>query len=296
MLTAIEIARQMNIACRKGVKAEQISTFKGGGEIETLIEPQSTDDFVRIVDELYKQGYKPFILGGGSNVIVADGTIHTPVLSTAGLRALRVCSGKICAEAGVKLSDAIALGRENGLGGLEFLCGVPCSVGGALKMNAGAFGCQMADYIDEITLLTLDSDDNCWKESVITHRNIDFGYRTGARGIVLAARLRMLPMSREESLASGNVRLKQRIYKQPQFPSCGSVFKNGAYPSALLIDKCGLKGRRAGGAEISEKHANFIVNKSNATAFDFLELVELCERAVQDRFGIALQREFVLLE
>ncbi|MDE6303012.1 MAG: hypothetical protein K2M36_05445, partial [Clostridia bacterium] len=182
---------------------------------------------------------------------------------------------------------------------MDFLAGVPATVGGAIRMNAGAFAEQTLDYVREIRFLRLDRLKHGEYCDTVTinaeNENTFFGYRQGVRNIVLGAVFEGKQMSAEESLARAREYAAKRTAKQPKLPSCGSVFKNGAVPSGKLIDECGLKGTHIGGAQISEMHANFIVNTGGATAKDFMLLVKLCEEKVKEKFGITLEREFVYL-
>ena len=276
------------------VGADKLTTFKGGGSA-FVFAPYDIAMFVRIYGELTAQGYCPYILGAGSNTVIADGVINTPVISTRLLCGTEYVHGLLYAECGVRLSDVTKIFRQNGYGGFEFLSGVPATVGGAVKMNASAFLSQTADNVCEITVLTLDNG----KTDIITldGADIGFAYRKGVDGIVLSAKLKAdTSLNKAASRELSRRYLAQRRAKQPMLPSCGSVFKNGVQPSGRLIEECGLKGRRSGGAQISEKHANFIVNTGDATASDFMSLVRLCESSVYEKFGLKLEREFVYLE
>lgn len=276
------------------VGADKLTTFKGGGSAP-MFAPYDLVMFVKIYGELTAQGYCPYVMGAGSNTVIADGVTDTPVISTCMLCGTEYAEGLLYAECGVKMSDVTKIFRQNGYGGFEFLSGVPATVGGAVKMNASAFLSQTADYIYNIVVLTSDNG----KIDIISldGADIDFAYRKGVDGIVLSATLKAdTSLNRAASLKLSRRYLAQRRAKQPMLPSCGSVFKNGAQPSGKLIEECGLKGRRSGGAQISEKHANFIVNTGGATADDFMSLVRLCECSVYEKFGLTLEREFVYLE
>ena len=249
-------------------------------------------------------GEEPFLLGGCSKVIVADGVVGRPVISTKRLNRIRIENGLVFAECGTKLSEIAKQAREYDLGGLEFLAGVPLTLGGALKMNASAFGREIAEYVRSAFIFSSRACDalECalgdMRASVksLARDEIDFAYRRGVQGIILGGALRLDRMARAQSLEKAREFVMIRRAKQPREHSCGSVFKNGEIPSGKLIEACGLKGLRVGGAKISEKHANFIVNTGGATASDFLSLVEICEREVLQQFGIQLDREFVLLK
>lgn len=200
-------------------------------------------------------------------------------------------------EGGASVRKVVESGRKAGRGGLEFLSGVPCSVGGALKMNAGAFSSKIEDYVSKLYILNIDCancDGICIKEK--SAKDIDFGYRKGVGGIVLKAVLRLYPKTVEQSIAEAKLFLSQRRAKQPYMPSLGSTFKNGETASGKLIDLCGLKGLKIGGAQVSQKHANFIVNTGGATASDYLDLANFCKKAVFEKTGITLEEEFKLVD
>lgn len=294
MQRLLEILRECGVGYDTDVSAKALTCFGGGGSVRTLVYPDSEDKLVSVVKRLTEEGFDPFVLGSGSDTVIADGIIERPVISTLNMDGIDFSHGSadeygVCVkvQSGVRMSTLISAARAANLGGLEFLQGVPCSVGGAIKMNAGAFGCQTGDFVSEVTVL----NKNCRVENI----NPDFDYRKGAEGIIISAIFRLPYADKELSADKSAAYLRQRSFKQPQFPSCGSVFKNGEIPSGLLIERCGLKGVRCGGAEISPQHANFIVNRGGATARDFINLVELAEGVVLHECGVALEREFVYL-
>ncbi|MEG1663199.1 MAG: UDP-N-acetylmuramate dehydrogenase [Clostridia bacterium] len=290
-----EIVRECKVTCHRNVSAKDLTSFKGGGELANLLLPDSVEKLIKVLCALQSIGEKPYLLGGGSNTIIADNSISRVVLSTALLNKIDINGDIIYAECGVKICNLTRFARAHGLGGFEFMAGVPASVGGILSANASAFGQQTADYVQYVDVLSAD----CVESERIARDKLNFIYRHGVDGISLGAGFKLKHMSEVESIKNERDFLTQRAFKQPKYPSCGSVFKNllkdGFKPSAIYIEQCGLKGRRSGGAEISEKHANFIVNRGFATATDFLTLVELCERAVYEKFGVKLEREFKLL-
>lgn len=273
--------------------AKELTTFKGGGNACVFM-PDDVREFVDVYNLLAERGYKPFILGGGSDTVLADGIAKVPVISSKGLNRIRFTDSGVYAECGAYTSKITSLLWKNGCGGFEFLSGVPSTVGGALRMNASAFGEQTADYVLQATVLKFDGE-KCGLLD-IPRDEIQFGYRKGIDGVVISAVLRTDKADTVKRKALAKQYSAQRKRKQPRLPSCGSVFKNGEQPAGKLIESCGLKGTRIGGAEISEMHGNFIVNMGGATASDFMCLVRLCEESVYDKFGITLEREFVLLE
>lgn len=299
--------------------ASVLTTFKGGGSALTYF-PKSQEEFFVAFEALAGEGITPYILGGGSNVVIADGEIETPVICTKHMRGLTFEDGVARFEAGVSIAQLMAEARKRGLGGLEFLEGVPATMGGALRMNAGAFGSQMSDLVLSARILRQDGGKFEFADVLP-----DFAYRRGADGVIAGGAIRLERMSAQDSLRRRDEFLAKRRAKQPRLPSCGSAFKNisltydeasalgldkytnrmpknadeqgdmAILPAGRLIDECGLKGRRIGGAMISQLHANFIVNAGGAKASDFLALANLAQNAVFDKFGVPLQREFVLL-
>lgn len=283
----------------RAVGADEITTFKGGGTA-CVFYPGDEESFISVYRVLAREIEKPFILGGGSDTVIADGLCRVPIISTERLNSISVKDGKAYAGAGARVSDVTRAFRKKSLGGFEFLSGVPLSVGGAVRMNAGAFESKTADYIEEVRVLRLNgaksAENTDFTVETLSAENLDFGYRHGADEIVLSAVLKADSIDAEESKARARKYLALRAKKQPKFPSCGSVFKNGEAPSGKLIDDCGLKGVRLGGAQISELHGNFIVNRGGATGADFMSLVRLAEYCVYAKFGVRLEREFVYLK
>lgn len=280
--------------------AKEISTFKGGGQAFVFY-PQSVEKAVELIDVLRAENVDFSMLGSGSNTLVCDGNCRQVSVCLKGLCGVKFEGEKVVCDGGASVAKITFEGRKRGLGGLEFLSGVPCTLGGALKMNAGAFSSQIGDYVTKIDVLNLDYA-NCDKNRIqnnireISINSKDLAYRKGVDGIVLKAELKLEKKSAEQSINEAREFLRKRQDKQPSLPSLGSVFKNGKIPSGKLIDDCGLKGVKIGGAQVSQKHANFIVNVGGASAKDYLALVALCKKEVFAKFGILLEEEFVTIE
>ena len=288
-----EIAKETGVDyVRQSAKA--LTTIKCGGVLEHVFVPANVLEFSKLVEAFESVGEKTFLLGGGSNVIAADGEVKTPVLLTKKLDKIRIENGCVFCECGVRISEISRRAREHNLGGLEFLAGVPLTVGGAVNMNASAFSRQIFDFAESVFVFSSRACDKRICE--ISREDVDYGYRKGVQGIVVGAKLRLERIDKQKSILLANEFLAKRRAKQPRELSLGSVFKNGEIPSGKLIEDCGLKGTAIGGAKISEKHANFIVNKGGATASDFLALADLAEYEVKNKFGIQLEREFKLLQ
>ena len=280
--------------------AKEISTFKGGGQAFVFY-PQSVEKTVELIDVLREENVDFSMLGSGSNTLVCDGNCRQVLVCLKGLCGVKIEGEKVVCEGGASVAKITFEGRKKGLGGLEFLSGVPCTLGGALKMNAGAFSSQIGDYVTKIDILNIDCA-NCDKNRTqnrmreISVNSKDLAYRKGVDGIVLKAELKLAKKSGEQSINEAREYLRKRQEKQPSLPSLGSVFKNGKIPSGKLIDDCGLKGVKIGGAQVSQKHANFIVNVGGASAKDYLALASLCKKEVFEKFGILLKEEFVTIE
>ena len=277
------------------LSASAASTFKGGGTLKRVYFPFSAREFVELLAAFEDVGEKPTLLGGGSNVIVADGEIYTPVIYTKHIDNIRIENNLVFAGCGARINEISRRARAYDLGGLEMLAGVPLTLGGALKMNAGAYGRQIFDFVKTVFVFSSRAC-GCGCIAQVDARDVHAEYRKGVDGFVIGATLELEKTSKSDSLEKAREYLAKRLEKQPREPSVGSVFKNGEIPSGKLIEACGLKDARVGGAEISEKHANFVVNMGGATASDFLSLVRLAEDRVKEKFDIQLEREFVLIQ
>ena len=289
------IAKETNVR-GEWKSASEISTFKGGGKA-FVIYPESVEKAIKTIGVLRSENVDFSMLGKGSNTLVFDGECKQVLVRFKRINDVKIEGNFAVCEGGASVRKVVESGRKAGFGGLEFLSGVPCSVGGALKMNAGAFLSKIEDYVSKIYILNTDCakcDGICIEEK--SAKDIDFGYRKGVGGIVLKAVLRLYPKTAEQSIAEAKCFLSQRRAKQPVLPSLGSVFKNGETASGKLMDSCGLKGLKIGGAQVSQKHANFIVNTGGATANDYLCLANFCKKAVFEKTGITLEEEFKLVD
>ncbi|MEK4188729.1 UDP-N-acetylmuramate dehydrogenase [Paenibacillus sp. FSL L8-0494] len=269
---------------------------KMGGKADILAAPATYDEIQKIVTYAEQNGITLTVLGNGSNVIIRDGGVRGIVLQTAGLTEMGIRDNLLYAQCGAKIIDVsrYALGKE--LTGLEFACGIPGTVGGALYMNAGAYGGEIKDVLHSALainkngqLVTLQGDELQW------------GYRKSvfASGeyIVLEAKFVMTSGDVLTIKAKMDELTYLRESKQPlEYPSCGSVFKRppGRF-AGQLIQESGLQGTRIGGAEVSKKHAGFIVNADNATASDYIGLIHHVRATVKDKFGVELETEVEII-
>ena len=273
----------MEIKCN--VSAKNLTTYGGNGILKELYLPESIDEIV----DLYNQRDKIYILGGGSNTIILDGINDINVVSFKHINNIEICGDTVHVGAGAKLSRLMTTVREYGLGGLEFMMGVPASVGGLVKMNAGAFGHEIGVYIDKIMSLSADN------KIVEILPPYDFGYRKGYDGVILQVDFRLERVAIDKSIEREKEYKTLRLQRQPKGRSAGSVFKNVGQGAGYYIDKVGLKGTRKGGAQISTIHGNFIVNMGGGSASDYLYLVSLAKEKVYNEFGIELTEEFKVL-
>ena len=268
------------------------TTFRVGGPADYMYFPDSEEDLLNAIDCARHAEMDCIIIGNGSNLVVRDGGIRGMVIVLGDAFAdIRAEDTRIIAQAGISMAKTAGFAQEHGLTGLEFASGIPGTLGGGCAMNAGAYGGQISDVLISARVL-LDGEIR-----TLSREEMQMGYRTTlplmCGGIVLSAMFEL----RRDDPAAILARMKdlnaRRREKQPlNLPSAGSMFKRpeGHFAGAL-IQECGLKGARVGGAQVSEKHAGFVVNASGATAADVLNLVALVQRTVLERTGIALEME-----
>ncbi len=258
-----------------------------GGRADALVFPESVAELGRLVAMLRAEYVPLFFVGNGTNLIVRDDGFRGVILSTKGLRAVRI--------EGASLAEVVALAAREALAGMEFCAGIPGSVGGGIRMNAGAYGSEMKDVIESVDLLNGEGNlKSCKREA------LQFQYRNLAlpEGACVAGGVFVLARGSREAV-EGRIReiLRTRAGKHPlQYRNAGSVFKNPkGVPAGKIIDEAGLKGARIGGAQVSEMHGNFIVNLGSATARDIIGLIELVQQKVLEAKGIALEPEVKII-
>ncbi|MCD8375387.1 MAG: UDP-N-acetylmuramate dehydrogenase, partial [Oscillospiraceae bacterium] len=236
----------------------------------------------------------PFFLGNGANQLVSDEGADVFAVKTAGLAGAEVTEQSITAQSGCLLSRLACFAQEHALEGLAFAHGIPGSLGGAVVMNAGAYGGEMAQVVESVTVLDQQG-------RVETLTQLNFSYRSSALSdgsrMILSARLHLRPGDGEQIRREMEALLERRRDKQPlELPSAGSAFRRPKEGyAAALIDQCGLKGLAVGGAQVSEKHAGFIVNRGGASCRDILRLLGLVRQRVLEQTGVALEPEVKLL-
>lgn len=305
----------MNIKIQKNVSLAPQTTFKIGGEAKFFIEVSNDSEIIEAVKYAKENNLKIFILGGGSNVLISDKGFDGLVIKIKN-DGIKINDCEIECEAGVSLINLVNFSVKNGLVGLEWAAGIPGTVGGAIRGNAGAFGGEMKDLLMEIKFLNINKDplemEYCEKE------NCDFAYRSSiiknnADLILVSAKFKLKRRMAEDSEKIVSEIINKRLEKQPTNPSVGSFFKNpkvdkkelierfendmgikmkgDKLPAGWFIDDLGFKGKKIGGAQVSEKHANFIINAGGATAEEITILSSFLKQKVRDSYGIQLEEE-----
>ncbi len=272
------------------------TTFQIGGAADYFISPSDIDSFKDALILIRQAKLPYFILGNGSNLLVHDKGYRGVVLSTKKLTRMSCKETVVVAEAGVSLKDAADYALQKGLSGLEFACGIPGSVGGAVFMNAGAYGGEIKNIVERVEAVNAVGETRFFSAE-----ECEFGTRKSffqnTNWVILSVHFRLVFSNVEGIDAKMREYTEMRTSKQPlEYGSAGSVFKRpeGHY-AGKLIEDAGLKGLRYRNAEISSKHSGFIVNLGGATSEEVLTLIRLAQKVVSDRFGITLEREVRLL-
>ena len=273
------------------------TTFRIGGPADYYLCPHSTEELQKILQICRENKLEFFILGNGSNLLVSDKGYRGVVIQLwKNFSDIETEDNTITVKAGALLSKVAAEALEESLTGMEFASGIPGTMGGAVMMNAGAYGGEMKDIISEVTVLTREGE-----LLTLSKEEMNFGYRTSVvkeKGyVVISAELQLRKGDREEIRKVMDELKERRVTKQPlDMPSAGSTFKRpeGYFAGKLIMD-AGLRGFSVGGAQISEKHCGFVVNKGDATAADVLGLIGEVQKRVQEKFGVALEPEVKFL-
>ena len=278
------------------------TSFRIGGPARLMALPKSAIQAKAAVLAAREADILPFFLGNGSNLLVPDEGVERFLIQPAGrysadpLNRVWEENGQLCAGGGVSLAVLANAAQGRALTGLEFASGIPGSVGGGVVMNAGAYGGEMAQVLVSVTALDLDGS-----IQTIPAESCGLGYRksvfSDGQRLVLEARFQLSSGDPSAIRARMDELAARRKEKQPlEYPSAGSMFKRPeGYFAAALIDQCGLKGFSVGGAQVSEKHAGFVVNRGGATCADVLELVRQVQARVQEQTGVALEMEVKVL-
>lgn len=272
------------------------TSFRAGGAARWFAVPETAEELKAVLAACRKADTPWYVIGNGSNLLVSDKGFPGVIISTDKFDRLEVNGTEISVGAGVMLSKLANTAYKAGLTGLEFAAGIPGTVGGACVMNAGAYGSEMINVLKSVTILTPEGN-----VETLPVEMLELGYRTSVipkKGyLVLEAVMSLEEGNMEESKALMDDLAFRRKDKQPlEFPSAGSTFKRPAgHFAGKLIEDCGLKGFTVGGAQVSEKHAGFVINKGGATASDIYNLCKEVEKRVKAEFGVSLEMEVKLL-
>ncbi len=279
--------------CRLDEDMKKHTTVKTGGRADLLIEPGNIEELRTLIQYIAREGIPYIVIGQGSNIIVSDQGLRQVVIKM-GERLSRCAieDQKLEAAAGALLADVAQQAQQSGLAGLEFACGIPGSIGGAVFMNAGAYGAEIKDVLTEVLVLTPDG-----QFRVRQSAELALGYRSSIMqkngDIILSATFKLRQADKNDIKNTMAELQRKREQSQPlEYPSAGSVFKRPAgYFTGKLIEESNLKGYRIGGAQVSLKHAGFIVNTGDASTSDIRELIAHIQREVKSRFGVDLETE-----
>ncbi len=273
------------------------TTFRVGGAAKCLIKINNKEQLKKLVPYLQITGQKYFILGNGSNLLVGDrGYSGIVVKLDDGNGSITVEGERMKVSAGTLLGKAAMEAKENSLTGMEFASGIPGTIGGAIVMNAGAYGGEMKQIVESVEVMNREGE-----ILVLDNDTMEFGYRTSVIKsrpfVILETVLALKKGDKEEIGAKMEELAKHRREKQPlEYASAGSTFKRpeGYFAGKLIMD-AGLRGFSIGGARVSEKHCGFVINSGNATAADIREVIEEVQQCVKAKFGVALEREVIYL-
>lgn len=280
------------IDVQENIALSKYTFTKTGGRAEFLAFPKSVEELKQLIKSANDAKMPITVIGNASNLIIRDGGIDGLVIILTKMKSITVNGDEVTAQAGARIIDTAFTAANAGLSGLEFAAGIPGSVGGAVFMNAGAYGGETKDAIKTVTVLTSSDEIKTY-----TNEEMEFSYRHSKvqenDDIVIEATFALTPGDKAKILDQMNYLNALRRYKQPlEYPSCGSVFKRpkGHFVGPMIIE-AGLQGKQIGGAQDSTKHAGFIVNKGGATATDYLDLIHYIQKVIKEKFDIDLQTE-----
>lgn len=269
------------------------TTFRIGGPADYFVCPNTIDEVQQIIRLCNEMDMPFYLLGRGSNLLVGDKGFRGVIICLyKQMEKIEVTGTRIKAQAGALLIKVASEACKNGLSGLEFAGGIPGTLGGAVVMNAGAYGGEMKDVLEEVTVLTKEGE-----LLVLNKEELELGYRTSIVGrkeyIALEVVLNLKEKDREEIRAYMDELREQRVKKQPlEYASAGSTFKRPVgHFAGQLIEQAGLRGFQVGDAQVSEKHCGFVINRGNATAKDIVNLMNQVSEKVEEKFGVILEPE-----
>lgn len=277
---------------------KELTSIKIGGLADFFVIPEDLDDLKQVLSFCKKENLPFFIMGNGSKLLVKDEGLRGVVIKLGhSFKSIENDGNQIKVGAGVDLTTLIDFATEKGFPGLEFLFGIPGTIGGAIARNVSAFGETLSQKV--LSVKVLDGNNSCL---ALSKKDIDFGYRTSTfldnkDWIIIEVRLELWPGKKEEIVLRSKEAREKKILTQPlSFPSAGCIFKNpSSHPAGFLIQQAGCLGMKVGNAQVSLQHANFIINKGNATAGDVINLIEKVRKKVKDKFAISLQLELEVI-
>ena len=285
------------ITCLLNEPMSKHTSFHIGGPAAVMIMPRSGSELKTALSAARRMEVPAFIMGNGSNLLVSDDPLDMLVIKTFdSFSAIEITDNCIVAQSGALLSRVAVAAQQNGLTGLEFAHGIPGTVGGAVFMNAGAYGGEMKDVVAEAEYL-----DEELEYGIISGQSLGFSYRHSAfsdgKRVILSAKIKLKPGDRDEIREKMRELSAKRKKSQPlDIPSAGSTFKRPTIGyAAAMIDEAGLKGFSIGGAQVSEKHAGFVVNKGGASFSDVLRVMQAVRLRVYEKFGVELEPEIRII-
>ena len=290
---------KLNCIVRYDEPLKNHTTFGIGGSCIALIEPREVEDIIEAIKICRENNIKFFVIGNGSNLLVSDEGYNGVIIKLKKeFSTIKVEGEYVIAKSGAKLSEVFDVILENSLAGFEFASGIPGTIGGAIYMNAGAYGGEMKDIVETVEVLDMDT----FEVKELKNEELEFSYRNSIiqnkNYIVLAIKLKLQKGNKEEIKAIYEDLREKRNSKQPlNFGSAGSTFKRpeGHFASKLIEDS-GLKGYHINDAWVSEKHSGFVVNKGNASCKEILELIDHVKNIVFEKFGVKLEMEVKILK
>lgn len=277
----------------KDISLSTLTTYKTGGIAKLVVYPNNINNLKQMLKLIHKYNIKYFILGKGSNTLFSDKEFNGVIIKLDKLNNFKIKQTEIYVESGMILSKLVQASVKNELTGLEFAIGIPGTIGGAIYMNAGAYGNNMSNIVKSVIVL---NEKFQIKEIPLEKLKFDYRYsifQDNKNLICVAANIKLEHGNHDEIASKIKENLLKRKNSQPlEYPSAGSVFRNPEGNNAgKIIEELGLKGKNIGGAEISTKHANFIINKNNASSSDILNLIKLVQKEVKDKYKIDLKLE-----
>lgn len=292
-----KILSELNVKFKINELMSSHTSFKIGGAAEYFVEPSSAEELSRVLTAAKENNIPLTVIGNGSNLLVSDKGVRGIVLSTLKMNEIKLIDEThIFAAAGASLTAVCLFAKKHSLAGLEFAYGIPGSVGGALYMNAGAYGGEMSQVVESAESIAdgkIVKRNNC--ELNLSYRHSVY---SGSNEVITGVTFALSKGDISEISDKMETLMNKRKTSQPlDFPSAGSTFKRPeGYYAAALIDECGLKGLSVGGAEVSRKHAGFVINRENATCGDVLALIEKIKAEVKAQKGVTLETEVIYIE